>query len=73
MRKLWFVLKKELLLLIRDVPGLIILFLMPVLLIFVVTLAQENALKSQNTKTQVLFVDELKNPFTAKLLSNLDS
>jgi ABC-2 type transport system permease protein len=73
MRKLWFVLKKELLLLIRDIPGLIILFLMPVLLIFVVTLAQENALKSQNTKSQVLFVDELKNPFTAKLLSNLDS
>ena len=73
MRKLWFILKKEFLLLFRDMPGLIILFLMPVLLIFVVTLAQENALKSQNSKTRLLFVDELKSPFTLKLLKNFDS
>jgi ABC-2 type transport system permease protein len=46
---------------------------MPVLLIFVVTLAQENALKSQNSKTPVLFVDELKSNFSVKLLANLDS
>jgi len=45
MRKLWSVVLKECLLLFRDIPGLIILFLMPVLLIFVVTLAQENGLK----------------------------
>ena len=73
MRKLWFILKKEFLLLFRDIPGLIILFLMPVLLIFVVTLAQENALKSQNSKTRILFVDELKSPFSVKLHANLDS
>ena len=73
MRKLWFILKKEMLLLFRDIPGLIILFLMPVLLIFVVTLAQENALKSQNARTRILFVDDQKSPFTAKLHSNLDS
>jgi ABC-2 type transport system permease protein len=73
MRKLWFILKKDVLLLLRDIPGLIILFLMPVLLIFVVTLAQENALKSQNAKTRILFVDEQKSPFSFKLLANLDS
>ena len=73
MRKLWYILKKEFLLLFRDMPGLIILFLMPVLLIFVVTLAQENALKSQNSRTRLLFVDEVKNPFSKKLLSNIDS
>lgn len=73
MQKLWFILKKESLLLFRDIPGLIILFLMPVLLIFVVTLAQENALKSQNSGTQILFVDESHSPFSAKLLTTLDS
>ncbi|MEI7499416.1 MAG: ABC transporter permease [Bacteroidota bacterium] len=73
MRKLWFILNKEFLLLFRDIPGLIILFLMPVLLIFVVTLAQENALKSQNAKTQILFVDESNSPFSARLMANFDS
>lgn len=73
MPKVWFILKKEFLLLLRDIPGLIILFLMPVLLIFVVTLAQENALKSQNSKTRILFVDELKSSFSVKLRANLDS
>ncbi len=73
MRKSWSILKKEFLLLIRDIPGLIILFLMPVLLIFVVTLAQENALKVENSRTRILFADEVKSPFTAKLRANLDS
>ena len=73
MRKLWFILKKEFLLLFRDVPGLIILFLMPVLLIFVVTLAQENALRSQNSKTNILFVDESNTTLSNKIKANLDS
>ncbi len=73
MRKFWSILNKEFLLLLRDFPGLIILFLMPVLLIFVVTLAQENALKSQNARTRILFVDELKSPFSQKLHSSIDS
>jgi len=73
MRKLRSIVRKESLLLFKDIPGLIILFLMPVLLIFVVTIAQENALKSQNSKTRILFVDGLKTPFSGKLLSNLDS
>jgi ABC-2 type transport system permease protein len=37
---------KEILLLIRDIPGLILLFVMPMVLILVVTLTQENAFKS---------------------------
>jgi ABC-2 type transport system permease protein len=73
MRKLWFILKKEFLLLYRDLPGLIILFLMPVLLIFVVTLAQENALKSQNSRTRILFADEVHSPFSLKLYTAFDS
>ncbi len=73
MRKFWAILRKEFLLLFRDLPGLIILFLMPVLLIFVVTLAQENALKIQNSKTRILFIDQIHNSFSHKLLINLDS
>lgn len=73
MLKLRFILRKEFLVLFRDLPGLIILFLMPVLLIFVVTLAQENALKSQNSKTQILFVHESMTPFSEKLFESLDS
>jgi ABC-2 type transport system permease protein len=73
MRKLWPILKKEMLLLSRDLPGLIILFLMPFLLIFVVTLAQENALKFKDSKTPLLFTGDPENPLTSRLLSGLDS
>jgi ABC-2 type transport system permease protein len=73
MRKLWFILHKEVLLLFRDIPGLVILFLMPVLLIFVVTLAQEKALQDQNSGTPVLFIDKASTAFSGKLAVNLDS
>lgn len=43
------------LLLARDVPGLIILFAMPILLIFVVTIAQENGVKGKNARIQLLW------------------
>jgi ABC-2 type transport system permease protein len=49
---------KELTLLYRDFAGLLVLFIMPVVLVIVVTLVQENVLKSMGeTKTSVLFVD----------------
>jgi len=73
MRKFGSILNKEFLLLFRDIPGLIILFLMPVLLIFVVTLAQEKALSGQQSRTKILFADEINNPFSAGLLASLDS
>jgi ABC-2 type transport system permease protein len=58
MFKLLSALRKETLILIRDVPGLLILFIMPVMLIMVVIVAQENAVKSsRETKTEILFVD----------------
>ena len=50
--------RKELTLLYRDFAGLLVLFVMPVVLVVVVTLVQENVLKSMGeTKTSVLFVD----------------
>lgn len=58
MKLLWAVIKKEFLLLVRDIPGLIILFLMPAILILAVTGTQENAFrKLYDNKSDVLFVD----------------
>ncbi|MHB8110288.1 MAG: ABC transporter permease [Syntrophorhabdaceae bacterium] len=59
MRKLWSCVRKELLLLCRDRAGLLVIFLMPVVLVIVVTLVQENVLRSMGeTKTRVLFLDK---------------
>lgn len=48
--KLWAAIKKETLLLIRDKVGLSILFIMPMILIFVMTLIQDSAFKTINEK-----------------------
>ena len=58
MLKLLSSIRKELILLYRDFAGLLVLFVMPVVLVVVVTLVQENVLKSMGEKkTGVLFVD----------------
>ena len=49
---------KELTLLKRDRTGLLILFIMPALLVIVITLVQENVMElTGQKKTQVLFLD----------------
>ena len=73
MNKLFFSAKKEILLVIRDFPGLLILFLMPVLLMTVVILAQEYTLRNQLGKTRLLFIDESHSGFTSSLRENLSS
>ena len=74
MHKLLSALRKEFLILIRDIPGLAILFIMPVLLILVVTVAQNNALKSsKESKTDILFIDLAHSSFSRLLQQNLDS
>jgi ABC-2 type transport system permease protein len=50
MYKLGAVIKKEYLILLRDKIGLSILFIMPVILIFVMTLIQDSAFKTINEK-----------------------
>jgi ABC-2 type transport system permease protein len=50
MNKLLATVKKETLLLLRDRVGLSILFLMPMVLIFVMTLIQDSAFKTMNEK-----------------------
>jgi len=58
MRQLWATVKKEFIQVIRDIPGLIILFLMPMVLILAVTGTQENAFKKlYDNKSDILFID----------------
>jgi len=59
---------KELLLLFRDYTGLLIVFLMPVVLVMVFTLVQQNVLESSGeTKIKTLFLDEDGQTAGAKL------
>ena len=53
--------KKEALLLLRDVGALIILFAMPLLLVVTITLLQDGAFKNiSEQKTSILLVDNDK-------------
>ena len=71
MNKLFFSARKEVLLIVRDIPGLMILFLMPVLLMTVVIFAQEYTLRTQPGKTVLLFIDESHSDFSRSLSDNL--
>ena len=68
MGKIWPNIHKELLLLFRDYMGLLVIFLMPVALVIVVTLVQQNLLKSMGeTKTKALFLDKDRQTVGPKL------
>ncbi len=61
MYKIVAAIKKEILILIRDRVGLAVLFVMPMILIFVMTLIQDSAFKSLNEKgIPIVVVDEDK-------------
>lgn len=61
MNKLLAAIKKEALILLRDRIGLAILFIMPMVLIFVMTLIQDSAFKTLNEKgIPIIFVDNDK-------------
>lgn len=61
MIKLLAAIKKEALILLRDRVGLAVLFLMPMILIFVMTLIQDSAFKSLNERgIPIIFVDNDK-------------
>ncbi len=72
MHKLWASTYKEFLSLVRDVGGLAILFLMPLLLLIVITLVQDSTFKSiQETKIPILLVDNDKGVVATSILENL--
>ncbi|TDE54999.1 ABC transporter permease [Flavobacterium sp. GT3P67] len=70
--KLYRSVYKEFLLLKRDLGGVIILFIMPLVLIIMVTLIQDNTLKNiSNTKIPILLVDNDKGKVSKTVFENL--
>lgn len=66
--------KKEITLIIRDLGGLIILFLMPLLLILIVTFVQDGAYKAiSKEKTSILLVDNDKGEISHKIKEILNN
>ncbi len=60
MNTLWASMRKDFLILINDIPGLLIIFLLPVTMVIVVTLVQNSTFEKikGEQKTQILFADE---------------
>ena len=72
MYKLWASIHKEFLLLIRDLGGLTILFVMPLVLVITITLIQDSSFKSvQQTKIPILIVDNDKGMISENIFEGL--
>jgi ABC-2 type transport system permease protein len=72
MHKLWASTYKEVLLLIRDLGGIAILFIMPMLLLIVITLVQDSTFKTiSDVKIPVLLVDNDKGEISENIIENL--
>jgi ABC-2 type transport system permease protein len=72
MIKLLAAIKKEALILLRDKVGLAVLFLMPMILIFVMTLIQDSAFKSLNERgIPIVFVDNDKDSLGISIAQGL--
>ncbi len=72
MHKLWASTYKELLLLIRDFGGLVILFVMPLVLIITITLIQDSTFKAVNdSKIPILLVDYDKGEISKTIFEDL--
>lgn len=65
---------KEFLLLTRDIGGLAVLFLMPLLLVIVITLVQDGSFKTiKQTKIPIILVDNDHGKVSKNILENLNS
>ena len=72
MYKLWSSIYKEFLLLTRDLGGLTILFVMPLVLIITITLIQDSSFKSiQESKIPILIVDNDKGMISSTIFKGL--
>jgi ABC-2 type transport system permease protein len=73
MHKLWASTYKEFLLLIRDIGGIAILFIMPLVLIVTITLIQDSTFKTvSDAKIPILIVDNDKGPVSEIILKGLE-
>ena len=74
MQKILATIAKELLLLIRDRAGLLVLFVMPAILVIVITLVQENVLAlSGQRPTEILLLDQDGGAFASTLRAALEA
>jgi ABC-2 type transport system permease protein len=70
--RLWATTKKEILILLRDEIGLSILFIMPMILILVMTLIQDSAFRTLNEKgIPIVFVDNDKDTLGLSIYKGL--
>ncbi|MFT7612533.1 MAG: ABC-2 type transport system permease protein [Parvicellaceae bacterium] len=72
MRKLFASIKKEFLVLVNDKVGLILMYLMPILLVFIITIVQDSTFKIVNENNiEVLIVNKDKGELGDSLISLL--
>lgn len=72
MHKLWASTYKEILLVIRDLGGIAILFIMPLLLLVVITLIQDGTFKTiSDFRIPILLVDNDKGDVSKNIIENL--
>ncbi|MBN2761931.1 MAG: ABC transporter permease, partial [Bacteroidales bacterium] len=75
MRKFFSIVYKEYLQLIRDLPGLTILFLMPAVMLVVITLTQEKVLIGRESGMKIIIVNadasHLGNRIESELKANI--
>ncbi len=73
MLRLLSIIKKDFLILLRDKAGLGILFIMPMVLVLVVTLVQDSAFRAvKESEIKLIYLDNDKGPFGSSLENGLN-
>lgn len=72
--KLWRSFIKEILLLKRDIGGIVIIFVMPLLLIVTITLIQDSTFKNlEGSKIPIIFIDKDKSEVSKNIKAELEN
>lgn len=72
--KLWRSFIKEILLLKRDIGGIVIIFVMPLLLIVTITLIQDSTFKNlEGSKIPIIFIDQDKSEVSKNIEAELEN
>ncbi len=73
LKKFLAILKKDTLLMMRDWPGLAILFIMPAILLVVITITQESAIPSKRSGMKIAIADVDSADFGRSLMNDLST
>jgi ABC-2 type transport system permease protein len=71
LKKFLPIVSKEILLLIRDLPGLMILFIMPAVLLILITLTQESAILKEKTGIKLILVNNDSSVFGDTVVNDI--